>query len=93
MCGTKILTRPVHGVVIDAVDVSEGVGGTSLELRVEVRITPSARLQVVTHGRNHVIGHVQSGLDSVTVDGQPAVLTNGGYTFSALNDNHSISVV
>ena len=32
-------------------------------------------------------------LDSVTVDGQPAVLTNGGYTFSALNANHSISVV
>ena len=32
-------------------------------------------------------------LDSVSVDGQPAVLTNGGYTFSALNANHSISVV
>lgn len=32
-------------------------------------------------------------LDSVTVDGQPAVLTNGGYTFSALSENHSISVV
>ena len=32
-------------------------------------------------------------LDSVTVDGQPAVLTNGGYTFSALNANHSINVV
>ena len=32
-------------------------------------------------------------LDSVIVDGQPAVLTNGGYTFSALSENHSISVV
>ena len=32
-------------------------------------------------------------LDSVTVDGRAAVLTNSGYTFSALNANHSISVV
>ena len=32
-------------------------------------------------------------LESVTVDGQPAVLTNGGYTFSALDANHSIEVV
>lgn len=32
-------------------------------------------------------------LDGVTVDGRPAVLTDGGYTFSALDANHSISVV
>ena len=32
-------------------------------------------------------------LDSVTVDGQTTVLTNGGYTFSALDANHSIEVV